>query len=160
MEIFVYCPQKFENLCVFARTLEVLGFKRCHVYDPKQLVLRDYYGKGTMRRLRTVSAGAFFKIDWIRIEDPIQFVQEYQGRRIATVSDQGAEPLYEVSFRPNDLLLLGSEAQGLPVELEELCDLKMTIPQQGVTESLNVAVAASIIVAESRRQEWKSQSGI
>ena len=55
MEVFVHAPEQFENLCVLARTLEVFGFERCHVFDPRRLV-RDRYGKSYGQKLRTVSA--------------------------------------------------------------------------------------------------------
>src|SRR3954467_13945676 len=85
MEVLVYAPEQFENLCVLARTLEVFGFEHCYVFDPHRLV-RERYGKSYSQRLRTVSAGAFSKIRWQRIEaDPLGFVQRYPGRRVATV---------------------------------------------------------------------------
>jgi hypothetical protein len=44
MEILIHAPEDFNNLCVLARTLEVLGVGRCHVFDPNRVV-RPSYGK-------------------------------------------------------------------------------------------------------------------
>lgn len=153
MDVFLYAPEQFENLCVLARTLEVFGFARCYVYDPHRLV-RDRYGKSYGQRLRTVSAGAFDKIQWQRVEGNVpEFLRAHPGRRVATVPRQEASSLYEFRFRRSDLLLIGAEGAGLAPEILDECQVQVTIPQTGVTESLNVAVASGIVIAEWRRQE-------
>ncbi len=153
MEVFVHAPEQFENLCVLARTLEVFGFEQCHVFDPHRIV-RDRYGKSYSQKLRTVSAGAFSKIRWLRIErDPLSFLRDYAGRRVATVPRQSATSLHHFRFRESDLLIIGSEGRGLDAALLAECEVQITIPQAGVTESLNVAVASGIVLAEFKRQE-------
>src|SRR5450432_3212361 len=153
MEVFVYAPEQFENLCVLARTLEVFGFDTCHVYDPHRIV-RERYGKSYAQRLRTVSAGAFAKIRWQRVEgDPVLFLRGHGGRRVATVPRQDATSLHQFRFQRSDLLLIGSEGRGLESAVLQECQEQVTIPQAGVTESLNVAVASGIVLAEWKRQE-------
>ncbi|MEI9949917.1 MAG: TrmH family RNA methyltransferase [Pseudomonadota bacterium] len=153
MEVFVHAPEQFENLCVLARTLEVFGFDHCHVFDPHRIV-RDRYGKSYGQKLRTVSAGAFSKIRWLRIEqDPLSFLQSYAGRRVATVPRQNATSLHHFRFQQSDLLVIGSEGRGLDAAVLAECQEQITIPQAGVTESLNVAVASGIVLAEFKRQE-------
>ena len=153
MEVFVYAPEQFENLCVLARTLEVFGFEACHVYDPHKLI-RERYGKSYAQRLRTVSAGAFTKIRWQRVaEDPLAFLRSQPGRKVATVPDRGATSLHHFRFQRSDWLIIGPEAHGLADPLLGECQARVTIPQAGVTESLNVAVASGILLAEYKRQE-------
>ena len=153
MEVFVYAPEQFENLCVLARTLEVFGFERCYVFDPHRIV-RERYGKSYSQRLRTVSAGAFSKIAWQRVlGDPLEFVRGYAGRRVATVPRKSATSLHHFRFQRADLLLIGSEGRGLEQAVLDECQEQITIPQAGVTESLNVAVASGIVLAEWKRQE-------
>jgi tRNA G18 (ribose-2'-O)-methylase SpoU len=153
MEVFVYAPEQFENLCVLARTLEVFGFERCYVFDPHRIV-RERYGKSYSQRLRTVSAGAFSKIAWQRVlGDPLEFVRGYAGRRVATVPRKSATSLHHFRFLRADLLLIGSEGRGLEQAVLDECQEQITIPQAGVTESLNVAVASGIVLAEWKRQE-------
>ena len=153
MEVFVYAPELFENLCVLARTLEVFGFECCYVYDPHRLV-RERYGKSYGQKLRTVSAGAFSKIAWQRVlGDPLEFLRAHPGRRVATVPQKGATSLHHFRFASSDLLIIGSEGRGLEAPVLEICEARITIPQAGVTESLNVAVASGIVLAEFKRQE-------
>jgi tRNA G18 (ribose-2'-O)-methylase SpoU len=151
MEILVHAPEDFNNLCVLARTLEVLGVGRCHVFDPHR-VIRPSYGKSYTRKLKTVSAGAFFRVEFVPVSAPMEFVQSYCHRTIASVPDQTATSLHDFEFSRDDLLVLGSEARGLPLEVIEVCDVRLTIPQRGVTQSLNLCVASGIIVAEWFRQ--------
>jgi tRNA G18 (ribose-2'-O)-methylase SpoU len=153
MDVFLYAPEQFENVCVLARTLEVFGFRSCWVYDPHRLV-RERYGKSYAQRLRAVSAGAFQKIEWRRVEGEIpEFLRAHAGRSVATVPRQSATSLFQFRFRHSDLLVIGAEGGGLTAPVLEACQEQVTIPQQGVTESLNVAVASGIVLAEWKRQE-------
>jgi tRNA G18 (ribose-2'-O)-methylase SpoU len=151
MEILLHAPEDFNNVCVLARTLEVLGIGRCHVFDPHRII-RPAYGKSYTRKLRTVSAGAFFRIEFVAVAAPVEFILGYPHRTIASVPDQTAASLYEFEFGQDDLLVLGSEAHGLPAEVIEACDVRLTIPQRGVTQSLNLCVASGIILGEWFRQ--------
>jgi len=64
----------------------------------------------------------------------------------ALVVSAGTKPSELVN--KNCLLIVGSEAYGLPQEWVEQCDQKLTIPMPGKAESLNAAIAASIALYE------------
>lgn len=151
VNVFLYAPQDFRNLCVLARTLEVLGHRECYVFDPWRLV-RDRYGKARARETRVVSAGAFEKIRWQRVEEPEAFLASPRARAVATVADAEATPLTRFEFQPEDLLLFGSESSGLPASVVERADRKVTIPSRGETQSLNLAVSLGVILFEAHRQ--------
>ena len=151
MSVFLDAPHDFEHVCVISRTLEALGVGSCHVYDPNHLI-RTSYGKSRTRRINTVSAGAFFRVAFERVEEPEAFLKASPGRKVATVLDPGAEPLTQFSFQIDDLLVFGSEGQGIRPELLALCDERVTIPQKGTTQSLNLSVATGIILFEFLRQ--------
>lgn len=151
MKVFLDAPRDFEHVCVISRTMETLGIGRCFVYDPNRLI-RTGYGKSRTRRLKTVSAGAFFRVAFERIEEPEAFLRAARSRRVATVVDQSAKPLTRFSFRPDDLLVFGSESHGIRPELLALCDEQVTIPQRGATQSLNLSVATGIVLFEALRQ--------
>lgn len=149
--VFLYAPEDFHNLCLLARTLEVFGHRSCHVFDPHHLV-RDRYGKARSRELRAVSAGAFEKIHWIRVQEPEKFLRAQQGRVVATVLDQAAVPLHQHRFAPTDLILFGPETSGLPPEIVDASSAAVTIPVLGQTQSLNLAVSLGIVLFERHRQ--------
>ena len=151
MPVFLDSPQDFEHVCVIARTLEALGIRCCHVYDPNRLI-RARYGKSRTRRLNKVSAGAFFRVDFERVEEPGKFLRSQSGRKVATVPDPDATSLAGFSFLPDDVVVFGSEGSGISPEVLTLCDEYVTIPQQGVTQSLNLGVAVGIVLFETLRQ--------
>lgn len=150
MDVLLDSPQDFENLCLISRTLEVLGVSRCYVHDPNRLI-RPRYGKSRTRQIRAISAGAFFRVAFERVE-PEAFLSAFPGRKVATVPDQRATPLPRFVFRPDDVIVFGSEGRGIGPGVLALCDERVTVPQRGVTGSLNLAVSSGIVLFEFFRQ--------
>jgi len=150
-EVFLYAPQDFHNLCLLVRTLEAFGYRRCFVFDPHRLV-RERYGKVRTREMRRVSAGAFEKVSFVRVERPSELLSEHAGRVVVTALAPDAVPLSAHAFEPADLLVFGSESAGLPREVIEEGDVRLTIPLLGETQSLNLAVSVGVVLFEVQRQ--------
>ncbi|MFS0735744.1 tRNA (cytidine(34)-2'-O)-methyltransferase [Sphingomonas sp. 1P06PA] len=72
--------------------------------------------------------------------------------RIVLLTTRAACPLPDARFRPDDMLLLGSEGAGVPDAVHDGCDLAVRIPMRPGFRSLNVAVSAGIALAEALRQ--------
>ena len=72
-------------------------------------------------------------------------------RIVATVAASGT-PLDRLDLRGPICLLLGNEGAGLPDSLSAGADERVTIPMRAGAESLNVAVTASLLLYEARRQ--------
>lgn len=153
--IFLHAPQDFHNLCLLVRTLEAFGHKECFVFDPHRLV-RERYGKVRTREMRAVSAGAFEKVQWVRVEQPERLMTEHAGRVVATVAEPQATPLSAHAFEPSDLLVFGSESSGLPPEVVAKSDVALTIPLLGETRSLNLSVSVGIVLFEIQRQRTRA----
>jgi tRNA(Leu) C34 or U34 (ribose-2'-O)-methylase TrmL len=105
-----------------------------------------------VREQRVVSAGAFQKIQWHRVEDPEAFVKGYAGRVVATVPASNASALTEYAFADTDVLLFGSESAGLPDNVVAACAGAVTILSHGQTQILNLAVALGVVLFECERQ--------
>lgn len=100
------------------------------------------------------SAGAIFRIAVVIRDDPAEVLDELGAlgyRRIATQVD-AARPYDEADLTGPVAIVLGSEAHGLPGGMASLVDEAVTIPMVGSSESLNVAMAGSIICFEALRQ--------
>jgi TrmH family RNA methyltransferase len=70
-----------------------------------------------------------------------------RGLRLVATAARGGRPYLGFDWRTRPLALcIGSEAQGLPADVEAACKEKVTIPMRGAAESLNAAVAASILL--------------
>ncbi|CAN5907974.1 hypothetical protein BH23ACT11_BH23ACT11_09410 [soil metagenome] len=89
----------------------------------------------------------------MRVEDPVRFLTELPGRKLATVPDRlNAIPMASFAFRQDDTIVFGSESGGISSEVLDLCATRITIPQRGATESLNLAMAVGIVVYEFLRE--------
>ena len=77
--------------------------------------------------------------------------QRKQGRLILTTTK--TNQIYtDFQFKETDILMLGRESAGVPAEVAEKVDEKVTIPMQNDMRSLNIAVAGAMILGEALRQ--------
>jgi len=87
--------------------------------------------------------------------------QRERGGRLVALSSHSNCPYTGFAFADDDWLLLGRETDGLPPEALELADAQLTIPMPGSVHlgggvrSLNLAVAAAIVLFEAIRQLGK-----
>jgi TrmH family RNA methyltransferase len=96
------------------------------------------------------SAGALFEIgicpeiefSWLR-----DLFKQKKYQFIATVAGNGI-PLHQWQIKAKSLIFFGQEAEGLSAQILEAADLQLTIPGTRKTESLNLSVAAGIILYE------------
>lgn len=70
------------------------------------------------------------------------------GFGILTTSSHGGESLYAAELPPKCLIVFGEESQGLTRQTLKAGDVQVLIPGSGAVESLNVSVAAAVIVGE------------
>jgi TrmH family RNA methyltransferase len=99
------------------------------------------------------SAGSIFRVPCFRWRDPNALMRDLRKRGfrlISTSSHFGTDFRY-ADYRGSVALFIGNEGQGLPYHLIKGADVKVQIPLARI-ESLNAAVAASIILAEAWRQ--------
>lgn len=71
-------------------------------------------------------------------------------------SDTADSSLFDADFSGPLALVLGSEGKGLRRLTQELCDFEVAIPMAGRVTSLNVSVAAGVLLYEARRQREKA----
>jgi TrmH family RNA methyltransferase len=88
------------------------------------------------------ASGGHFQTGIGSIED----LGALQAIKVATVLKGGSSPRSLPAGRL--ALLIGSEAHGLPDEVVDIAEVRVTIPMAGVTESLNAAAAAAILAYE------------
>ncbi len=100
------------------------------------------------------SAGALARLHVCREKNTIRTIEELRTHGIITVGTTltQSEPIYKATLKTPICLLFGSEGDGLHVSVEKACDQLISIPQRGEVDSLNVSVAAGIILYEVQRQ--------
>lgn len=129
-----------------------------HVGDPGNVgtLLRaaDAFGAGvalsegsadpTGPKAVRASMGSLFRV-------PLSAFGEAPGKLVALVPGGGI-PLPELRMDGAVVLVLGAEREGLPTEVLDRCEERVSIPQPGGGESLNVAMAGAIALYELSRE--------
>jgi tRNA (cytidine/uridine-2'-O-)-methyltransferase len=72
--------------------------------------------------------------------------------RLVLFTTKGATPITEFAFRPDDMLLFGSEPTGAPAPVHAAADERVVIPLKPGARSLNLSVSAGVALFEALRQ--------
>tara|TARA_B000000532_G_scaffold244026_1_gene242043 strand:+ start:1399 stop:2112 length:714 start_codon:yes stop_codon:yes gene_type:complete len=97
------------------------------------------------------SMGSLFRLP-ILVQDLGEFISN--NNLSCAALDAGGEDIYTNSDIPN-AVVVGSESQGLSEGLKNICDIVLAIPGSGNAESLNAAIAGSILSSEISRR-WRN----
>lgn len=102
----------------------------------------------------TTSAGALEKVAICRVNSLMKAVDElHLNGIIVFASEMTAEKnIFDLQFSEPCAIILGSEDKGIFPALKKICDEQFKIPMKGDFESLNVSVAAGMILYEVIRQ--------
>ncbi len=74
------------------------------------------------------------------------------ARRLLLLSTRAATPYTACAYQPGDILLVGRESAGVPDDVYAAADMALRIPMAPPARSLNVAVAAAMVMGEALRQ--------
>lgn len=109
---------------------------------------------GLTPTVHKVASGAAGTMPFFQVTNLARLLRQLQERGIWIIGAAGeAETrLYEADLTGPLALVLGAEDSGLRRLTREHCDLLVRIPMQGRVESLNVAVAAGVLLFEALRQ--------
>ncbi|NMP36702.1 MAG: RNA methyltransferase [Clostridiales bacterium] len=130
------------NLGAAARTAEALGMSGiivasgCDIYNPKA---------------QRASMGSLLRLPvFFTAELPLTLGQlrEKGMLTLASVPDSGARPVTEMNFSGGAVCVIGNEGAGITEVTASVCDIEVTIPMKGRTESLNASAAAAILMWE------------
>lgn len=104
------------------------------------------------------SAGALEKINVCRVSSLMKAVDtlHLNGIKSFATAMTASIPIYETDFRDPCCIVMGSEDKGVFPGLAKICDQHIAIPMAGNFESLNVSVAAGIILYEAMKQRLQT----
>lgn len=110
----------------------------------------DIYNEKTLRS----TMGSIFKIPII-IDESLKFVSELKQRgfKLICSSLDTDKNFYEVDLNGKVIIAVGNEGNGISDEIYNISDEKVKIPMPGSAESLNVGIAAGIMMFEVVRQK-------
>lgn len=145
--------------------LEGLTLVLDNIQDPGNLgtIIRiaDWFGVSTIvcsptcvelynPKVVQATMGSLFRVN-IVYTDLIPFIEDNKDKAIYGAL-LGGENVYETNIQKEDsILIMGNESKGISETLKPYINYKITIPQFGKAESLNVAVATAILCSEYRR---------
>jgi 23S rRNA (guanosine2251-2'-O)-methyltransferase len=100
------------------------------------------------------SAGAVEHVLVAQVANIAQAIERLKAEGVWCIgADAGAvQSIYDTPLQPPIAVAVGGEGRGLSRLVRERCDLVMRIPMHGTTASLNVSVAAALVLFEVRRQ--------
>ncbi len=134
------------NLGAILRTAECAGAHGVFVPERRAAGLTETAAK--------TAAGALEHIRVARAANLARLIEEFKGRNIWTVGTSADAPTRYTAWdwtQPT-ALFLGGEGAGLHRLVRERCDALVSIPVLGKIESLNVSVAAGVVLYEAVRQ--------
>ncbi len=100
--------------------------------------------------------GALFTLPVIQVDQVEELRPWAAQNNIQTIatSAKATQSLRETTINHPALLLLGSEGEGLSPDILAAADLQITIPMTGTATSLNLAIAAGILLYELNKQQF------
>jgi tRNA (cytidine/uridine-2'-O-)-methyltransferase len=144
MRLALYEPDIPQNLGAFIRLAACLGAP-LDVIEPCGFPFDD-------KRIRRAAMDYY---DLARIVRHASWTAFQRGRgpgRLVLLTTAGAQPFPDVALRADDTLLLGRESAGVPAAVHAAADIRLRIPLQPGLRSLNVALAAAMVLSEGLRQ--------
>ena len=100
------------------------------------------------------SAGALLRIPTARVPNLRTAMYYFRDSdfQIVAASEKAEDAMYDVNFRKASVIVMGSEGSGISEPVLSLCTVGARIPMSGQTGSLNVSVAAALVMFEAVRQ--------
>jgi 23S rRNA (guanosine2251-2'-O)-methyltransferase len=138
------------NLGAIIRTAHAAGAGSVVIPERRAAGLTDVVAKA--------AAGALEYLPVVRVTNINRALEELKERGfwIYGLDERGTESYDAVDYGSPAVLVLGGEGKGLHEQVRKHCDLLVRIPMAGKISSLNVSVAAGVVLFEWKRRQGKS----
>jgi tRNA G18 (ribose-2'-O)-methylase SpoU len=121
----------------------------------EKLYLCGYTPHPPKKEILKTALGATESVSWEYVKDAKGIITKLKSQGIGICAlelTDTSKKYYKISNNDFPLcLLIGNEITGVSQELIDLCDFSIEIPQYGIKQSLNVAVAYGIAIFELRK---------
>ena len=146
VDLALYQPDIAQNTGTLIRLGACIGVT-VHVIHPTGFI----FSPKTMRR-----AGLDY-LDQATVVEHTGFAafdawRRAAGRRLVLATTKASQSAYAADYRGDDIIMVGRESAGVPDAIAQICDLRVRIPMRENLRSINVALAATLIVGEAKRQ--------
>jgi tRNA (cytidine/uridine-2'-O-)-methyltransferase len=144
MRLCLFQPEIPQNAGTLLRMAACLGLG-VDIIEPCGFIISD-------RRLKRAGMDYMEHVDFKIHESYETYKHLPRKGRIVLLSTKSHTPYISFSFQTNDTLMVGRESDGVPLDIEHSVDASVLIPMKPGLRSLNVAVAASMVIGEALRQ--------
>lgn len=144
LRLALFEPDIPQNTGAMMRLAACLGVG-LDLIEPCGFVLDD-------RRLRRAGMDYMDSLDLVRHTAWRHFHAGLGGRRLVLLTTRGSCSYLDFAFRPDDVLLVGRESGGVGEEVHAAAGARILVPMRPGLRSLNVALAAAMVLGEAIRQ--------
>jgi 23S rRNA (guanosine2251-2'-O)-methyltransferase len=140
------------NLGAILRTADAAG--------ANGIVIPERRSASVTGTVTKVSAGASEHMPIAKVTNIARTVEELKEQNVWTVGldERSKQTYYEMDYNMDCALVLGGEGKGLHDLVQRKCDFLVSIPMLGKVPSLNVSVAAAVVLFEIVRQRRARES--
>lgn len=126
-------------------------FRTSDAFLIEAICLCGYTPQPPHRDIHKTALGATESVDWLYYESAKEAVEDLKTRNYkiyAVEQTEGSISLENFNWQPSEKLavIMGNEVEGVDADLLPLCDGCIEIPQLGMKHSLNISVAAGIVL--------------
>ncbi|MCP5074267.1 MAG: tRNA (cytidine(34)-2'-O)-methyltransferase [Rhodobacteraceae bacterium] len=148
MRICAYQPDIAPNLGAMIRLSACFGVP-LDIIEPCGFPL-------SLKSLRRTAMDYADIADLTRHDSWDDFQKQSNQARLVLLTTKADAVLWDFTFKPNDILILGRESAGVPDAVQNACHAHVRLPMTGAARSLNVAMCAGIALSEALRQMQQS----
>jgi tRNA G18 (ribose-2'-O)-methylase SpoU len=127
-------------------------FRTCDAFTVEKLYLCGITAQPPHKDIAKTALGATESVDWEYVEDVVELVQHLKqnNTKVYLIEQTDSSMLLNQFQFPKEktAIILGNEVFGVTEALLPLCDGAIEIPQHGTKHSLNVTIAAGIVIWE------------
>ena len=143
MRLVLYEPDIPQNTGTLFRLAACLGLA-VDLIEPCGFLMDD-------RRLRRAGMDYLDRVEIVRHRSWQAYQQAPRGR-LVLLTAQGEWAYTAFAFQAGDSLMVGRESAGAPPEVHEAADARVFVPMRPGLRSINVALAAAMVLGEALRQ--------
>jgi tRNA (cytidine/uridine-2'-O-)-methyltransferase len=146
VDLALYQPDIAQNTGTLLRLGACLGV-RVHIIHPTGFPF-------SQRELKRGGLDYLEHADFVEHDSYDHFDRWRRGaaRRLVLLTTKSSESAYTFTYIEGDIIMLGRESAGVPEAVAAAADARIRIPMRPGLRSINVAVAAAMIVGEAMRQ--------
>ena len=128
--------------------------RTAHAAGAGAVIIPERRAAGVTDVVAKAAAGALEHLPVVRVTNVNRTLEDFKkrGHWIYGLDERGTEDYTKVEYAAPTVLVLGGEGKGLHEQVRKHCDVLVRIPMAGKISSLNVSVAAGVVLFEWRRR--------